>query len=65
MRCKNSTLCTKKGTNVIVTDLNKNNQTDFVVSNRALMAMANKGMEKQILKLGLVNVEYKRYIYFK
>lgn len=60
MRCKNSTLCTKTGTNVIVTDLNKNNQTDFVVSSRALMAMANKGMEKQILKLGLVDVEYKR-----
>ncbi|KAM7470969.1 hypothetical protein LguiA_009152 [Lonicera macranthoides] len=60
MRCKNTTLCTKEGTRVIVTDLNKNNQTDFVVSSRAFMAMANKGMGKDVLKNGIVDVEYKR-----
>ncbi|CAL5377997.1 unnamed protein product [Camellia sinensis] len=60
MRCKNTTLCAKQGTKVIVTDLNQNNHTDFVLSSRAFRAMANKGMEQDILKLGLVNVEYKR-----
>lgn len=60
LRCKNARLCTKLGTKVIVTDLNKNNQTDFVLSSRAFMGMANKGMGQDILKLGIVDVEYKR-----
>jgi len=60
IRCKNARLCTKQGTKVIVTDLNKNNQTDFVLSSRAFMGMANKGMGQDILKLGLVDVEYQR-----
>lgn len=45
---------------MVVTDLNKNNQTDFFLSSRAFMGMANKGMGQDILKLGLVDVEYKR-----
>lgn len=45
----------------MVTDLNRSNQTDFVLSSRAFMAMANKNMGKDILKLGIVDVEYKRY----
>lgn len=60
IRCKNTTLCSRAGTTVILTDLNRNNQTDFVLSSRAFTAMANKGMGQQILKLGLVDVEYKR-----
>jgi len=60
IRCKNARLCTKQGTKVIVTDLNKNNQTDFVLSSRAFMGMANKGMGQDILKLGIVDVEHKR-----
>ncbi|OMO91978.1 hypothetical protein COLO4_17968 [Corchorus olitorius] len=49
-----------KGTRVTLTDLNHNNQTDFVLSSRAFMAMANQGMGQDILKLGIVDVEYKR-----
>ncbi|KAI3736443.1 hypothetical protein L6452_15984 [Arctium lappa] len=60
VRCKDSTLCTKTGTQVIVTDLNQSNETDFVLSSRAFMAMANKGMGQKLLKLGVANVEYKR-----
>ncbi|XVF45629.1 hypothetical protein PTKIN_Ptkin02bG0221900 [Pterospermum kingtungense] len=60
IRCKNSTLCSSKGTRVTITDLNHNNQTDFVLSSRAFKAMANKGMGQDILKLGVVDVEYKR-----
>lgn len=60
IKCKNSELCSKEGTRVIVTDLNKNNETDFVLSTRAFMSMANKGMGKDILKLGLVDVDYRR-----
>lgn len=60
IKCKNSELCSKEGTRVIVTDLNKNNQTDFVLSTSAFMSMANQGMGKDILKLGLVDVDYRR-----
>ncbi|KAL8196561.1 hypothetical protein R6Q57_024856 [Mikania cordata] len=60
IRCMDSKLCSESGTQVIVTDLNNNNQTELVLSSRALMAMANKGMEQQILRLGSADVEYKR-----
>lgn len=60
IRCKNSTLCSRKGTKVILTDLNHNNQTDFVLSSRAFRGMANIGLDKQILELGILDVEYKR-----
>ncbi|GLT96865.1 hypothetical protein SLE2022_144590 [Rubroshorea leprosula] len=60
IRCKNTTMCRSKGTRVILTDLNHNNQTDFVLSSRAFRAMANSGFDKEILKLGIVDVEYKR-----
>nr|AVT44078.1 EXLA1 [Osmanthus fragrans] len=60
IRCKDNSLCSKEGTTVIVTDRNTDNKTDFVVSSRAFMAMAKKGMDQNILKLGIANVEYKR-----
>ncbi|KAE8727206.1 Expansin-like A1 [Hibiscus syriacus] len=55
IRCKNPTLCSSAGTRVTLTDLNHNNKTDFVLSSRAFMAMANKGMGQKILKLGIVH----------
>ncbi|KAK3412800.1 hypothetical protein EUGRSUZ_I01493 [Eucalyptus grandis] len=60
IRCKNANLCTKGGTRVIVTDLNRNNNTDFVLSSRAFAAMARQGMSQDILRQGIVDVEYKR-----
>ncbi|KAK8582581.1 hypothetical protein V6N13_069355 [Hibiscus sabdariffa] len=60
IRCKNPTLCSSAGTRVTLTDLNHNNQTDFVLSSRAFRAMAKKGKDQDILKLGIVDVEYKR-----
>ncbi|KAF7810745.1 expansin-like A2 [Senna tora] len=60
IRCNNPSLCTKAGTRVLVTDLNNNNHTDFVLSTRAFAAMAHKGMLQQILKLRIVDIQYKR-----
>lgn len=45
---------------MILTDLNHNNQTDFVLSNKAFMALAQKGKGRDVLKRGIVEVEYKR-----
>ncbi|GFQ01880.1 expansin-like a2 [Phtheirospermum japonicum] len=60
MRCKDANICSKEGTNVIVTDLNNDNRTDFVLSNKAFMAMAKNGSGQDLLKRGLVDVDYKR-----
>lgn len=62
VRCKDAKLCSKDGTTVTVTDRNQDNATDFVLSSRAFTAMANKGMGTQLLKLGIANVQYRRYI---
>ncbi|CAH9056918.1 unnamed protein product [Cuscuta europaea] len=60
MSCKDPSMCKKEGTTVMVTDLNTNNQTDFVISSRAFMAMAKQGNEQHLLKLGILEVDYKR-----
>jgi hypothetical protein len=60
IRCKNPRVCSSKGTKVIVTDMNYNNKTDFVLSSRAFREMANQGKDQDLLKLGIVDVEYKR-----
>lgn len=64
MRCKDPKICSKAGTTVIVTDLNTNNQTDFVISSRAFMAMAIQGKAQDVLKLGIADVEYKRLVLY-
>ncbi|KVI04021.1 Barwin-like endoglucanase [Cynara cardunculus var. scolymus] len=55
VRCKDSSLCTENGTRVIVTDLAQSNQTDFVLSHRAFIGMAKKGMRPYLLKLAVVD----------
>ncbi|GMI74440.1 EXPANSIN L1, expansin-like A1 [Hibiscus trionum] len=60
IRCKNPNLCRGTGTKVTLTDRSYGTQTDFVLSSKAFMAMANKGKEQDILKAGTVDVEYKR-----
>ncbi|KAL9231881.1 hypothetical protein vseg_007044 [Gypsophila vaccaria] len=62
IRCENSAVCSKKGTNIVVTDIHnaKDNATDFVLSSRAFRAMALPGKDKLLLGLGIVDVEYKR-----
>jgi len=46
----------------MVTDLNTSNQTDLVLSSRAFRAMAKPvvGVDKYLLKQGIVDVEYQR-----
>lgn len=62
IRCKDAKLCTKSGTKVIVTDLNERNETDLVLSSRAFRAMANNGMDKELMKLGIADVDYRRSV---
>ncbi|KAI4318588.1 hypothetical protein MLD38_032270 [Melastoma candidum] len=60
VRCNTAGVCSKHGTTVILTDLNKDNGTEFVLSGRAFAGMANPGMSRRLLQLGIVDVEYKR-----
>ena len=48
------------GTKVTLTDKNSDNRTDFVVSKKAFTAMALKGKSQELLKTGIVDMEYKR-----
>ncbi|KAL1324496.1 hypothetical protein HN51_034692 [Arachis hypogaea] len=60
IRCKDPKLCTKSGTRVVLTDLNKDNKTDFVLSTRAFQSLALKGKAQHLLNLGILDIEYKR-----
>ncbi|KAK9666702.1 hypothetical protein RND81_14G204900 [Saponaria officinalis] len=60
IRCKNSEMCSKAGIKVMLTGINKSNKTDFMMSSRAFRAMALPGKDLQVLKLGSLDVEYKR-----
>ncbi|KAG9443137.1 hypothetical protein H6P81_018991 [Aristolochia fimbriata] len=62
MRCKDKKLCRKEGVKFIVTDLNKSNETDFVLTSRAFQGMARKDMAPDMKKLGIAEVEYKRIL---
>lgn len=62
IRCKSSKLCRSRGVKVVLTDLNqKDNQTDFILSPKAFMALGRPGMAPQLKKLATVDIEYKRY----
>ncbi|CAH2075797.1 unnamed protein product [Thlaspi arvense] len=62
VRCNDPTLCTTKGTTVMVTDLNTSNHTDLVLSSRAFRAMAKPlaGADRALLRQGLVDIQYHR-----
>lgn len=60
MRCTDPKLCSKSGATIVVADFTQNNQTDFVVSRNTFssIAIADKGPE--LLKRGIIDIEYKR-----
>nr|UQE85523.1 expansin 2 [Dioscorea oppositifolia] len=60
IRCKDSKLCTTGGVTVVLTDLNKNSQTDFILSRKAFVALGRPGMALKLMRLGTVDIEYKR-----
>lgn len=61
IRCKDKKLCSRRGTKVILTDHNiHNNGTDFILSKEAFSGMAQKAHQKNILRHGTLDIEYKR-----
>jgi len=60
IRCTDPGVCTKSGVKVLVTDFTKNTQTDFVLSARSFSKLAVASKAAQFLKMGTVDVDYKR-----
>ncbi|WOL07261.1 expansin-like A2 [Canna indica] len=60
--CKSRGICSSRGAKVILTDLNRGNDTGLVLSRPAFVAMAKHGKSKELMKLGTVDVEYKSRI---
>ncbi|XP_010918218.1 expansin-like A1 [Elaeis guineensis] len=60
IRCRSTKVCSSRGVEVMVTDFNRSNRTDFLLSTGAFMAMAKEGMGQELKQLGMVDVEYKR-----
>lgn len=66
--CKDKKLCNDQGVKVILTDLNERRDTDLnerrdadlVLSRPAFVALARQGMAKELKKVSIVDVEYKR-----
>ncbi|XP_057966368.1 expansin-like A2 [Malania oleifera] len=60
VRCTNKTLCRPGGTTVVLFDRNANTQTDLVLSDAAFAALAMEGKDREVLKQGIVDVEYRK-----
>lgn len=60
VRCKHPGLCRSQGTTVMLADSHGDSSRDFVLNKKAMITMANKGHSENLLKLGVVDIEYKR-----
>lgn len=60
IRCTDPNICTKIGVKVVVTDFTPNNQSDFVLPSKTFASLAQRSKSAQLVKMGLVDVEYKR-----
>lgn len=60
IRCTDPKLCNKSGTTIVVVDFTQNNQTDFVVSRSTFSSLAIADKGRELLKGGIIDIEYKR-----
>ncbi|XP_057966370.1 expansin-like A2 isoform X2 [Malania oleifera] len=61
VRCTDKALCSTRGTNVLLFDLNNDNQIDLVLSKAAFQAMAITFYKRgELLNKGIVGVKYQR-----
>ncbi|KAJ4776471.1 Expansin-like family protein [Rhynchospora pubera] len=60
VRCKDERLCKKEGVKVIVTDMSRNNQTGFVLSKEAFMALGHDGMAHDLMQHETLDVQFRR-----
>lgn len=60
IRCTDPKLCNKSGTTIVVADFTQNNQTDFVVSQSTFSSLAIADKGSQLIKGGIIDIEYKR-----
>ncbi|GLJ12222.1 hypothetical protein SUGI_0186820 [Cryptomeria japonica] len=60
IRCTDPEICSESGIKVVVSDFTQDNQTDFVLPSRTFSKMAQPTKSSKLLKMGIVDIEYKR-----
>ncbi|TJX44964.1 hypothetical protein E8P77_29535, partial [Soehngenia saccharolytica] len=60
IRCTDPAICIKPGVKVVVSDLTRNNQTDFVLPSTTFAKMAQPTKSSKLVRMGIVDIEYKR-----
>ncbi|XP_057825110.2 expansin-like B1 [Cryptomeria japonica] len=57
--CTNEELCTEEGVTIVVTDYGVGNGTEFIMSPTAYSKLAQPDKAKQLVSLGVIDIEYK------
>ncbi|GLJ12217.1 hypothetical protein SUGI_0186770 [Cryptomeria japonica] len=60
VRCTHPELCTESGAKIVVTDYGQGDRTDFILSSRGYAKLAHSDKIKELILMGVVEVEYKR-----
>ncbi|KAH9321456.1 hypothetical protein KI387_016095, partial [Taxus chinensis] len=60
VKCSDVELCGEEGVKVVVTDYGQGDRTDFILSSHGYTQLARTDKTKELLSLGVVDVEYKR-----
>ncbi|KAE8678635.1 Expansin-like B1 [Hibiscus syriacus] len=60
VRCTNPQICTDNGVKIVVTDYGEGDYTDFILSTRAYVMMAQSDFAAHLFAYGVVDVEYQR-----
>ncbi|XP_039121886.1 expansin-like B1 [Dioscorea cayenensis subsp. rotundata] len=60
VRCRCPQLCNDYGVRIVVTDHGEGDNTDFILSARGFVKLANPNMAAQLMAYGTIDVEYRR-----
>uniref|UniRef100_A0A0D6QS26 Expansin-like EG45 domain-containing protein n=1 Tax=Araucaria cunninghamii TaxID=56994 RepID=A0A0D6QS26_ARACU len=60
VRCIDAGLCSDEGIKIVVTDYGQGDRTDFILSSHGYSQLALSGKTKDLISMGVVDVEYKR-----
>lgn len=62
VRCRDERLCKKEGVKILVTDTSRTNQTGFVLSKEAFMALGHDGMAHDLMQQRNLDVQFRRLV---
>jgi hypothetical protein len=62
VRCTNERLCKKEGVKILVTDKSRTNQTGFVLSKEAFIALGHDSMAHDLMQHRNLHVQFRRLV---